>query len=136
MVIWKKACEFRGDSRVSTWVFAIAYRRRLMALRVESRAQKSRVRMALSDTSGNREASSDQVVTTHWLSQALDRLPLEQRAAIEFAYGLGLSCEEIGTVMRCSVNAVKTRVFHARRKLRVALLEFDLPFCSKTRIGS
>src|ERR1700741_4397349 len=46
-VVWEKAGDFRGDSRVSTWIMAIAYRRGLNLMRAEYRAQE---RMALSTT--------------------------------------------------------------------------------------
>ena len=49
------------------------------------------------------------------------RLPTEQRLALEFAYGYGHSCEEIAQIMDCPVNTVKTRLFHARAKLRALL---------------
>jgi len=45
-------------------------------------------------------------------------LPLEQRLVLEFAYDMGYSCEEIAEIMDCPVNTIKTRLFHARRKLR------------------
>ncbi len=34
-IVWQKAAEFRGDSRVSTWIMGIAYRCTLKALRHE-----------------------------------------------------------------------------------------------------
>jgi len=37
---------------------------------------------------------------------------------IELSYLLGYSCEEIAQIMECPVNTVKTRMFHAREKLR------------------
>jgi RNA polymerase sigma-70 factor (ECF subfamily) len=39
------------------------------------------------------------------------------------AYHLGHSCEEIALIMECPVNTVKTRMFHARRKLKPLLLQ-------------
>src|SRR5258707_10440612 len=36
--VWRKAGDFRGDSRVSTWIMGIAYRRALKSLRARSRA--------------------------------------------------------------------------------------------------
>jgi RNA polymerase sigma-70 factor (ECF subfamily) len=56
-----------------------------------------------------------------WLNAALERLPSEQRLVLELAYHLGHSCEEIAEIMNCPVNTVKTRMFHARRKLKVLL---------------
>jgi RNA polymerase sigma-70 factor (ECF subfamily) len=34
---------------------------------------------------------------------------------------MGHSCEEIAQIMQCPVNTVKTRMFHAREKLRRSL---------------
>jgi len=56
-----------------------------------------------------------------WLNAALERLPSEQRLVLELAYHLGHSCEEIAEIMNCPVNTVKTRMFHARKKLKVLL---------------
>jgi RNA polymerase sigma-70 factor (ECF subfamily) len=40
---------------------------------------------------------------------------------LELTYYLGHSCAEIAAIMECPVNTVKTRMFHARRKLRELL---------------
>ena len=56
-----------------------------------------------------------------WLGLALAELPLEQRMVMEFSYLMGHSCEEIAQIMQCPVNTVKTRMFHAREKLRRSL---------------
>ncbi|HSE13344.1 MAG TPA: RNA polymerase sigma factor, partial [Rudaea sp.] len=55
------------------------------------------------------------------LDRALATLPPEQRLVVELTYCLGHSCEEIATITDCPVNTVKTRMFHARRKLRELL---------------
>ena len=55
------------------------------------------------------------------LAKALDDLPPAQRAVVELTYFGGYSYEEIGAITGCPVNTVKTRMFHARAKLRKAL---------------
>jgi len=40
---------------------------------------------------------------------------------LELAYLLGHSCEEIAEIMDCPANTVKTRMFHARQKMRRSL---------------
>ena len=54
-----------------------------------------------------------------------EQLPIEQRLVVEFTYYLGHSCADIAEIMGCPVNTVKTRMFHARRKLRVLLPELS-----------
>ena len=55
------------------------------------------------------------------LGRALGLLPAEQRAVVEMTYYYGLSYQEISEIMGCPVNTVKTRMFHARRRLREIL---------------
>ncbi|HXS26148.1 MAG TPA: sigma-70 family RNA polymerase sigma factor [Steroidobacteraceae bacterium] len=115
-VVWQRAGDFRGASLVSTWILGIAYRRALKALQ--------RLRPTLAADEGSGEASEEpwqHAELSEWLSVALARLPREQRMVLELAYTLGHSCEEIAAIMECPVNTVKTRMFHARRKLRVLL---------------
>jgi RNA polymerase sigma-70 factor (ECF subfamily) len=48
-------------------------------------------------------------------------LSAEHRAVIELAYFYGCSYEEIAAIAACPVNTVKTRMFHARAKLKKLL---------------
>ena len=56
-----------------------------------------------------------------WIGRALAELPFEQRSVLELSYLMGHSCEEVAEIMQCPVNTVKTRMFHAREKLRRSL---------------
>jgi RNA polymerase sigma-70 factor, ECF subfamily len=119
-VVWKKASEFRGNSQVSTWIMGIAYRRALKSLRDYkpnadaidfTRAQQDKL-------SDNSIAKGDE---SAWVMQALQQLPVEQRIAIELAYYVGHSCDEIATITQCPVSTIKARLFHARQKLKQLL---------------
>ena len=116
-VVWQHAGDFRGASRVSTWILGIAYRRGLKTLRYAGPPP--------ADIEVEAEAAAEeparQEELNEWLDVALRRLPLEQRMVIELAYHVGHSCEEIASIMQCPVNTVKTRMFHARRKLKTLL---------------
>lgn len=114
--VWQKAADFRGDSLVSTWIVGITYRRALKALR-----KHSAIRPVYSEESS--VAPDDRLADENrqWLDRALSELPLEQRMVLEFSYLLGHSCEEIAQIMQCPVNTVKTRMFHAREKMRRSL---------------
>jgi RNA polymerase sigma-70 factor, ECF subfamily len=118
-VVWSRALEFRGASNVSTWIMGIAYRRGLKALKRASASPATAYEPA--EDAGPSEEPWSAAEQREWLSAALERLPSEQRLVLELAYHLGHSCEEIAAIMNCPVNTVKTRMFHARKKLRVLL---------------
>jgi RNA polymerase sigma-70 factor (ECF subfamily) len=118
-VVWRKAADFRGDSRVSTWIMGIAYRRALKTLR--SRGNQALDTVPIENEPLVAPDELGEAEMGEWILLAMQQLPAEQRLAVEFAYGYGHSCEEIALIMDCPVNTVKTRLFHAREKLRTAL---------------
>jgi RNA polymerase sigma-70 factor (ECF subfamily) len=118
-VVWTKAAEFRGASQLSTWIIGIAYRRALNALR---RAKLRPVADEPFDEDSISVGSSEEDETNQqWLSQGLEKLPVEQRMALELTYTLGHSCEEVAAILDCPVNTVKTRLFRARETLKQVL---------------
>jgi RNA polymerase sigma-70 factor, ECF subfamily len=123
-VVWRTAAGFRGQSQVSTWIMGIAYRRALKALKRESTAAHV-PHLPGDEESQGTDATQRTGELRDWIGHALDQLPAEQRMVVELTYYVGLSCQEIAAVMECPVNTVKTRMFHARRKLRAALPQQD-----------
>ncbi len=118
-VVWTKAGEFRGASQLSTWIIGIAYRRALNVLR---RAKLRPVSDEPFDEDSVSVGSSEEDETNQqWLSLGLERLPVEQRMALELTYTLGHSCEEVAAILDCPVNTVKTRLFRARETLKLVL---------------
>jgi RNA polymerase sigma-70 factor (ECF subfamily) len=118
-IVWNKAGEFRGDSRLSTWIMGIAYRRALKTLRSPGNRLFDAAPIENDALLAPDELGASE--TDEWLSLAMQQLPAEQRLTLELAYGQGYSCEEIGQIMDCPANTVKTRMFHARAKLRAIL---------------
>jgi RNA polymerase sigma-70 factor (ECF subfamily) len=53
-----------------------------------------------------------------WLAVMFSQLPTDQRAVLELAYHQGLGYAEIAEVMDCPESTVKTRMFHARKKIK------------------
>jgi RNA polymerase sigma-70 factor, ECF subfamily len=117
-IVWQKAAEFRGDSRVSTWIMGIAYRCGLKALRLHGDEPVDddvpEERAPSSDPDEDRELRD-------WLSKGLDRLSADQRVVVELVYGVGHSLDDVAAIMQCPVGTVKARLFHARVKLRNVL---------------
>lgn len=132
-VVWSKAGNFRGGSQVSTWIFGIAYRRALKTFkkRADHRgAEEGEAQEMLPDASINHDSDRE---STDWLARGLGQLPVEQRMVLEMAYFLGNSCEEIARVMNCPVNTIKTRMFHARNRLRQLLPRLAEPSVPHSR---
>ena len=121
-VVWRHAGDFRGDSRLSTWLLGIAYRLALKRLKRNgarssaSLDQLEAVEAGLADDSG-----ASQREQREWIDRALRTLPAAQRLTIELAYFMGHSCDEIAVMTSTPVNTVKTRLFHARARLRALL---------------
>ena len=118
-VVWTKASEFRGASQLSTWIIGIAYRRALNALR------RAKIRPVadheFDEESVSVESTDEDENNQQWISMGLERLPVEQRMALELTYTLGHSCEEVAAILDCPVNTVKTRLFRARETLKQVL---------------
>jgi RNA polymerase sigma-70 factor, ECF subfamily len=121
-IVWQRAGEFRNASRVSTWIMGIAYRRALKLIR-RAATHARLVSMENGDTEPVEMDVLEVADRQQLLARALATLPVEQRLVLEFTYFLDHSCEEIAEIMECPVNTVKTRMFHARRKLRLLLAE-------------
>jgi RNA polymerase sigma-70 factor, ECF subfamily len=124
-VVWRKAGDFRGDSQPSTWILGIAYRKARSAFRTSARLAERDLESAGEALTSEAPANTEEL--RDWLGQALGELPIEQRMAVELCYELGYSCEEIGVIMECPANTVKTRLFHARAKLQKLLPQLATP---------
>ena len=126
LVVWKDARKFRHRSRVSTWVFGIAYHKALSAMRAEGRYQAPLDRVADEASLPDSVAPFDNLLST-----ALTRLSFDHRQVIELTFFGGYSYREIAEIADCPVNTVKTRMFHAKRRLRVLLPKLAAPRSEK-----
>ena len=118
MVVWDRAEAFNGESKLSTWIFAIAYRKSMKALRsyqdpVDDKNAEERISL---DPSPEDEFGFQR--TRALLMQAIGELSPEHRAVVDFTYFHEMGYQEIAEIMSCPVGTVKTRMFHARRQLR------------------
>lgn len=121
-VVWQNASRFELRSKVSTWIFGIAWRKALKAL---ERQQRSAAPQASPDDIGKCDEAVSALETREWLGRALARLGPDQRLVVELTFFAGCSYQEIAEIADCPVNTVKTRMFHARHRLRDILLSLD-----------
>jgi RNA polymerase sigma-70 factor (ECF subfamily) len=115
MVIWLHAGKFRAESRVSTWIFGIAFRTAMKALRRRPNL------CYLSEVMNIEEPTFDPTAdfeSKDWLDRAIGTLSRDQRATLLLAYKYGYSIEEISNIMALPQGTVKARMFHGRSNLR------------------
>lgn len=113
---------FRGDAAFTTWLHRIAVNTAISELR------RRRTEEALSDEPSGREPppelAAERRELRERLADAVDRLPPLLAEAFELRYHGGhggLDSAEIGRRLHVPAATVRTRLFHARRRLREAL---------------
>jgi RNA polymerase sigma-70 factor (ECF subfamily) len=118
MVVWRNADDFRWASQVSSWIFGIAYRTALKSIRRQKKhsAARSFDEWLVQTVDPVLEAE-----VQDWVLHGLNRLPDEQRLALELACHMGYSLLEIADITDAPIGTVKARMFLARQKLRQQL---------------
>ena len=118
--------KFRGDSAFYTWLYRIAAnaaKNHLVAL-----SRRPTTDLALDDSESYEvpgrlkdNESPDEVIMGQQLeaviSQAIDVLPLELKAALTLREFEGLSYDEIAEVLECPIGTVRSRIFRAREAI-------------------
>jgi RNA polymerase sigma-70 factor (ECF subfamily) len=127
--------QFEGNSSFSTWLTRIAINESLMWLR-KKRASRE---VPIEESGAENETSlpldppdpgpspEDRYSQREWkqiLSRAINELSPTIRTAIELRDLGELSTGETAGIMRVSVGALKARLFHGRKKLRVKLKRY------------
>lgn len=121
MVVWQTAGVFSGSSKPSTWIFAIAYRNANKARTrwpdpVEDPQQDMRV---ATDPGPDDEVRQQGLRAA--LMKAMDQLSPDHRAVVDLTYFHDMGYREIAEIVGCPIDTVKTRMFHARRRLKQAM---------------
>jgi RNA polymerase sigma factor (sigma-70 family) len=118
MVVWNRPDSFKGDSKLSTWIFAIAYRKSMKALRNHQDPIEDEGADARASPDPSPEDRFGHARNRTLLLQAMAELSPEHRQVLELTYFREIGYQEISEIMSCPVGTVKTRMFHARRQLR------------------
>ncbi len=133
--IFRTAENFRGDSKISTWVYRIATNRSLNFVRNKKRkgffqtleetftGGKNQHR----EISQNRSDQPDHQITDSQrkdlLHRAIDQLPEKQRIAFTLNKYEDLSYQQIAEVMETSLASVESLIHRAKKNLQEQLYE-------------
>jgi RNA polymerase sigma-70 factor (ECF subfamily) len=119
--VWEHPERFNGASRLSTWIFAIAYRKALSALRRQDAPMEDKGAEDRPSDEAGPERLLGERQTSAALQSAMGELSADHRAVVDLAYFHDMAYQEISEVMACPIDTVKTRMFHARRRLKQSL---------------
>lgn len=122
LAVWRSAAAYRGSGEVAAWLWGIAIRRLVDALR--QRAVRPRLVGAGGLAHGPAPTVEEHLLlgVEHGdLAGALQQLSPELRAVLQATVLDGLTTREAATYLGIPAGTVKTRMQRARRQLREAL---------------
>ena len=133
--IFRTAEKFRGDSKLSTWLYRIATNRSLNLIRNNKRKRFFQSieetftggRNRSSEISENRADQPDQNMAdqqrSDLLHRAIDRLPEKQRIAFTLNKYEELPYQQIAEIMEISLASVESLIHRAKKNLQEQLLD-------------
>jgi RNA polymerase sigma factor (sigma-70 family) len=129
VLAWRNLKSFRQEARFSTWLYRIATNCWLMHARKRQEELLGDRDATLADLETDTMSHLSETVGDHArsaslkldLERAMGMLSAPERAALVQCYHNDLSHEEAAYVLGCPVGTVKTHVFRAKQKLKVAL---------------
>ncbi|MEM7426054.1 MAG: sigma-70 family RNA polymerase sigma factor [Pseudomonadota bacterium] len=118
MEIWRVAGNFEGRSAPSTWIFSIARFKTLSVLRKRSDAELDEdYAEGLEDDGDTPEESALKQDKAGLIRLCLEQLSAQHREVIDLVYYHEKSVKEVSEIAGVPENTVKTRMFHARKRL-------------------
>jgi RNA polymerase sigma-70 factor (ECF subfamily) len=119
--------EFRGDAKLSTWLYAITSRLCLNRLASGERRmarQGEDALLRLSDAGPRPDAALERRELEAALGRAIADLPEDRRIVVVLRDLEGLSYEEIAQVLELELGTVRSRLHRARAELKEKLERF------------
>jgi RNA polymerase sigma-70 factor (ECF subfamily) len=116
--VWRGAARFEARSQVTTWILGIARFKALSALRRRPfEALDDEVAESIEAPGDNPEAAMQKADRSAVLQTCLRQLSIAHRQVIDLVYYHEQSIEDIARIVGVPENTVKTRVFHARKRI-------------------
>jgi RNA polymerase sigma-70 factor (ECF subfamily) len=119
--VYRAATRFEARTKVSTWIFRIAYNQAMTEMGRRKRRQDLREAVGRSREGEEEEVAAgpaERIELEEEITSALGRLPESQRAALLLRVNEELSYREIGEILGVSVQSVESLLFRARTSLK------------------
>jgi RNA polymerase sigma-70 factor (ECF subfamily) len=120
--VWRQAVGFKGKSRVSTWILAIARYKALSALRRRSDEQLDDcTATAIADPADDPGMMAERQDRSRIVRKCLSQLSTTHREMLDLVYYQEKSVEEVAQIIGVPCGTVKTRMFYARKHMEKLL---------------
>ena len=121
--VWKNIHNFRGDAKLSTWLYKIAVNESLNFLNQERQKREitddSQDEYLLNNIEADEYFNGDEIQLK--LQQAIATLPEKQRLVFNMRYFDDMKYEDISDILGTSVGALKASYHHAVKKVMAHL---------------
>ena len=123
LAAWRGLPRFRGDSRLSTWLYRLTTNAGIDWLRREKRYRSTDdvTELELPDDAPSPQEQAEQSETQSAVRRALSRLSEEHRQVLLLRYMQELDYGEIAAALDVSEGTVKSRINRAKGRLRELL---------------
>jgi RNA polymerase sigma-70 factor (ECF subfamily) len=123
--VWKAPAKFRGESQFSTWLIGIARNKVLMHWRgrkpdADHDDVADLAEQLPSDAPGAFEIMADQQ-RSEGVRTCVDKLGADHRECVHLVFYQGMALADVARIQQIPEGTVKTRLFHARQKLKQCL---------------
>lgn len=122
--VWQRPDAFRGESSFSTWLLGVARFKMLSMLRAASRADHEDVDDLADELACGSPAADEQIQRRQDMSllhRCLERLNAVHRECLHLVYFEEMALAEVARLQGVPEGTVKTRLFHARARMRSCL---------------
>lgn len=121
VTVWKTAKNFRGESRLLTWLLGIVHHTAIKMIRSKTEYLHETAQENIPQNQPTLEEQAQGQETKRWIQDGLQSLSSEHRMVLELVFYQGLSLNEVAQVLKLPLGTVKSRLSYARNHLRGVL---------------
>ena len=133
--VYKSISSFRGESKISTWIYRIAVTKSLDFIRKKKRKKRftilkrvfsdDNIKSGIPDkTNLNPVKKVEEQDRIRILNEALESLPQNQRAAFTLSKYDEMSYKEIAEILNTTIPSVESLIHRAKNKLKKKLFYY------------
>jgi RNA polymerase sigma-70 factor, ECF subfamily len=122
--VWRFPARYNATSKFSTWVLGIARHKILNAFRTRRDLETAITAEIEEGLVHEGENSFDDIALAQrqtGVRECMDKLSDDHRECMHLAFFEDMALAEIAALQQCPENTVKTRLFHARQKIKNCL---------------